>query len=563
MFKKWWFYVIIAVVVILIAVPLITIINLNNSVYDLSFEYVKLDDPLTEIAKKHVYYEAETKTLEVELNQDLINSMLKDQLATMDLGLPEKFTIQEAAFKTADQRLYINAKYGSINLPISALIKITPDETGLNISAESFNLGKKKAPGLVVKRIPVDQLKYSIKYADLGVPQIFTVKEIKYGTGNLKAFIQLDIDAIKKLAKDYRNEVETAINGIKASSSPAIATFIDRALAEGLLSDANVDKYVEQVMNNEELVNSAILFALAPDLDKYSKGLETYQKAIMDWAAPVQTLKFGGTLEETVDSILYNEELQDMLAWFIPAATLTEYVDTADTYYTAYKTAQGSLNALGAALSSGDIEKAIKLLVADKELYGALTVVLPADDVKYYLGSISQYYNLYADVTTKLTKALDSIPAKEIDKYVNDAVEFVYKIDDGQQYLLDLISGIDTSYVQSFIKYLDQDDGIIKQQLTANPVLYNNFMYYVDNLDGLKQYLLDSIKNAEIGIAKEAADIINDINDDLQNVLKLLKAKKYEEAGAAMGKISFDKADKFIKELSSKIKEQTSKVKGS
>jgi len=559
MFKKWWFYVIIAVVVILIAVPLITITNLNNSVYDLSYEYVKLDDPLTEIAKKHIYYEAETKTLEVELNQDFINSMLKDQLATMDLGLPEKFTIQEAAFKTADQRLYINAKYGSISLPISAKINITPDETGLNISADSFNLGKKKAPGFVVKRIPVDQLKYSIKYADLGVPQLFTVKEIKYGTGNLNAFIELDINAIKNLAKDYRNEIETAINGIKASSSPAIATFIDRALAEGLLSDANVDKYVEQVLNNEELVNSAILFALAPDLDKYSKGLETYQKAIVDWAAPVQTLKFDGTLEETVDSILYNEDLQDMLAWFIPAATLTEYVDTADTYYTAYKTAQGSMNALGAALSSGDIEKAVKLLVADKELYGAVTMVLPTEDVDYYLGTISQYYNLYADVTKKLTDVLDSIPAKDIDKYVNDAVEFVYKIDDGQQYLLDLISGIDTSYVQSFINYLDQDDGIIKQQLTADPVLYDSFMYYVDNLDGLKQYLIDSIKSAEIGIAKEAADIINDINDDLQNVLKLLKAKKYEEAGNAMGKISFDKADKFIKEQSERIKE----IKGS
>ncbi|NLV63344.1 MAG: hypothetical protein GXY12_08130, partial [Clostridiaceae bacterium] len=120
--KKWWFYVIIAVVVILIAVPLITIINLNKSVYDLSFNYVKPDDLLTEIAKKHIYYDADSKTLEVELNQDLINSILKDQLAELDLGLPPKLTIQEAAFNTSDQRLYVNAKYGSINLPISALV---------------------------------------------------------------------------------------------------------------------------------------------------------------------------------------------------------------------------------------------------------------------------------------------------------------------------------------------------------------------------------------------------------------------------------------------------------
>ena len=153
MLKKWWFYVIVAVVIILIAVPLSTIIRLNNSVYDdLGFNYVPYDD-LTEVAKRYLYYDADSKTVEIEINQDLINSIIKDQLQQVDLGLPDKLTIQEVAFKTADQRVYVNAKYGSINLPISAKLYIEPSDTGISISAGELNLGKKKAPNFVAKRI--------------------------------------------------------------------------------------------------------------------------------------------------------------------------------------------------------------------------------------------------------------------------------------------------------------------------------------------------------------------------------------------------------------------------
>jgi hypothetical protein len=599
MFKKWWFYVILAVVIILIAVPLGTIIRLNKSVYDLSFNYeeVKVDDLLTEIAKKSLYYDAETKTLEVEINQDLINSILKDQLAQLDLGLPEKFSIQAAAFKTADQRLYINAKYGSINLPVSALVHIEPNETGINIYADSINLGDKKAPGYIANQIPVDQLRFSLNYADFGVPQIFTITDVKYGTGNVNAFIQLDVEAIKALARDYRNELETTINSFKLSAGEPIATFIDKALAEGLLSDTNVNKYVEQVLDNEELVNSAVYFAVSPDLDKYSKSLETYQKAISDWAAPLSTVKLDGTLEETVDSILYNQELQNMLAWFIPAATLTEYVDTADTYYTtvntalkslqfdgtlegtldtvlynralqdaltlfipaatlndyvntadqyysAYKSASNSLNRLSRILEKGDIEGAVQQIINDRELYGALSVVIPKDNIDSYIGSISEYYQLYADVTTALTDALESIPDEEINKFVNEAIKYAYDVDNGKSYLTTLIAGVDTQYIQDYVEYIDQNETVLKSMI--HPVYYDDFMAYVDSLDVLKQYLVDNIKSADVSAVKEGADIINEVNKDLMNVLDLLKSQKYDQAGAAIGKISFDKVEAFI-----------------
>lgn len=554
MLKKWWFYVIVAVVVILIAVPLSTIIRLNNSVYDdLGFTYVQLEDPLTEIAKKYLYYDADTKTVEIEINEDLINSIIKDQLEQLDLGLPKQFTIQEVAFKTADQRLYVNAKYGAINLPISAKVFIEPSDSGISISAGELNLGKNKAPKFITKRVPTDQLKYVFNYADLGVPQVFTVKDIKYSTGNLNAFIELDVDAIKGLVKDYVDELEVEINSIKRSSSEVVATFIDRVMAEGLLTDSNVEKYVDQILNNEELVNSAVYFALAPDLDKYAAGIEKYRQAVVEWAEPINTVKLDGSVDEIVESILENDELHDMLAWFIPAATLSEYVDTASSYYTVYKKAEGSLNNLSVALQSGDIERAIKQLVADRDLYQALTMVIPSDSVDYYLGSIQGYYNMYADITKSLTDALNSIPDDEITEYVNQAVKYAYEIENGQQYVLDLIAGIDTRAVQEIVYYLE-DDEVIKEQLDMlDPNSYEIFMAYVDNLDAVKSEVIAAIKSADVASVKEGADIIKNINSDLVYVLDLLKAQQYEKAGEAINKVRFDQAEKFIEKQSEKL----------
>jgi len=554
MLKKWWFYVIVAVVIILIAVPLSTIIRLNNSVYDdLGFNYVPYDD-LTEVAKRYLYYDADSKTVEIEINQDLINSIIKDQLQQVDLGLPDKLTIQEVAFKTADQRVYVNAKYGSINLPISAKLYIEPSDTGISISAGELNLGKKKAPNFVAKRVPLDQLKYVINYSDLGVPQIFKVKEIKFGTGNMNAFIELDVDAIKELAKSYVNELEVEINSFKRTASESVATFIDRALAEGLLSDANVEKYVDQVLSNEELVNSAINFALAPDLNKYAKGIEKYQQAIIEWAEPIQTVKLEGSIDEIITSIIDNDELHDMLAWFIPAATLSEYVDTANTYYTIYKKAEGSLNNLSVALQSGDIERAIRQLIADRDLYQALTMVMSSDSVDYYLNSIQGYYNMYADITRSFTELLDSIPDDEITEYVNQAVQYAYEIENGQQYLLDIIAGVDTRYIQDMIYYLNEDDGYIKEQLdTIDPESYEIFMAYVDSLDTVKAELIAAIKSADVAAVREGADIIKNINSDMVRVLDLLRAQQFEKAGDAINKIRFDQAEKFIQKQSQKL----------
>ncbi|UZQ86602.1 hypothetical protein ODU73_001060 [Thermoclostridium stercorarium] len=552
--KKWWFYVIVAVVLIILAVPLSIIIRLNSSAYDdLSFTYVHYDDLLSEIAKKHLYYDASTRTVEIEINQDLINSLIKDQLEQTDLGLPDKLKIQEVVFKTADQRLYINAKYGSINLPVSAQINIEPTDMGITISASELNLGNKKAPKFITKRIPSELLTYTINFSDLGVPKIFTVKEIKYSTGNLNAFIQLDVDAIKELAKDYVDDLEVEINGFRRTASPFIATFIDRALAEGLLSADNVEKYVEDLLSNEELVNSAIKFAFAPNLDKYAKGIEKYRQAIVKWAEPIQTIKLDGTIDEIVLSIIENDKLHDMLTWFIPATTLSEYVDTASTYYTIYKRAEVSLNGLSAAIQSGDIERAIKLLIADRDLYRALTLVASRESVDYYLGSVKNYYNMYVDLTKSLTELLNSIPDEEITKYVNEAVKYAYEVENGQQYVLDILEDVDTDYIQELVYHLEKDEYIQEQLEMVDQESYDTFMAYVDDLDTIKADLTEAVRNADVEAVKEGADILKDINDDMVYVIELLRDKEYEKAGDAINKIRFDRAEEFIRKQSQKI----------
>jgi hypothetical protein len=78
-------------------------------------------------------------------------------------------------------------------------------------------------------------------------------------------------------------------------------------------------------------------------------------------------------------------------------------------------------------------------------------------------------------------------------------------------------------------------------------------MLYVENIDTLKQQLIASIKSADIDAVKEGAEIIKDVNSDLIGILNLLRAQKYEAAGDAMGKISFDKAEAFINEQASKF----------
>ena len=137
MVKKKWLLItliVVAVILVVLAIGIGTVLSIHNSTYDCSFVYVQTDDLLNEIAKKHTYYDADTKTVEIELNQDLINSLIQDNFETLDIALPDKFTIKEILFNTKDQRLYINGKYFFLNVPLSAKINVNITDEGIEIN---------------------------------------------------------------------------------------------------------------------------------------------------------------------------------------------------------------------------------------------------------------------------------------------------------------------------------------------------------------------------------------------------------------------------------------------
>lgn len=139
-------------------------------------------------------------------------------------------------------------------------------------------------------------------------------------------------------------------------------------------------------------------------------------------------------------------------------------------------------------------------------------------------------------------------------KYVNQAVKYAYEVDNGKDYIVNLLAGVDTRYVQEIIYYLDADDGYLREQIDMiDPASYDLFMLYVDNIDWVKSEVINSIKVADISAVKEGADILQEINRDLVYVLDLLKNQQYEKAGTAIGNLNFDKAEKFIEKQSAQL----------
>ena len=60
---------------------------------------------------------------------------------------------------------------------------------------------------MITKQIPQDELKYAISYDDFDIPRIFDVKDMYFGSGILRVFVELQPDKIKDMAMDYRNNL--------------------------------------------------------------------------------------------------------------------------------------------------------------------------------------------------------------------------------------------------------------------------------------------------------------------------------------------------------------------
>ncbi|NSW90862.1 MAG: hypothetical protein HPY74_09390 [Firmicutes bacterium] len=556
--KKWLLVTLIVVVVILVvlAIGIGTVLSIHNSTYDCSFVYVPTDDLLNEIAKKHTYYDASTRTVEVELNQDLINSLIKDNFESLDIALPEKFAIKEILFNTKDQRLYINGKYGSINVPLSVKINVNITEEGIEISASDLKLGQRKAPNMISKQIPQDALKYSIKYEDFDLPRIFNVKDVYFGSGILKVFVQLNPDKIKDMAMEYRNNLLGEINNFKGSQSEIISNFITRFLdTTNLLSDAKVEEYVDFVLDSEELVNSAIHFALADDLSKYAKQFEIIQKAVADWAAPLEVVKYYGSIEETVEKILYDEKLRELVAWFLPEEQIDEYVATAEEYYGMYEEYYGmyeelldTMDELESVFGSisftsvDDIDSAVATLqnqiFRNRKLINILSQFIPestftdiSDTIDEYVALYHEYMDMLEDTKDSIAKAASEVDVDSINEFTKLAMEYAEQADDVRQLIIDVVEEIDTQLIKDLVHFLEFGSQFGQEFIaTIHPDNYSIFREYIDNLNDIKVATLDSLKEADTSIFVNNAKTVKEWGDFTTEVVTMLKNKDIENA---------------------------------
>lgn len=360
-----------------------------------------MDDPFTEIARRHVYYNASTKTIEIELSQDLINSILKDNFDSLGISLPSNISISGMMFNTRDQRLYINTKVMGINVPISAKLTVDLLEDGIKLSGRDINFGYRKAPGYIRSQVPMDAFNISVNFADFGIPQVFKISNIEYGTGTLKVYVQLDPEKIAQLALDYRKDVINEINEFKTTQSAIVENFINKLLDTEILSEEKVQEYVEQILSNEEVVNSAILFATA-DFDKYAEGFEKGKDKVKEWTEPFRSIRVYDSIEETVESVLKNNKLKETLEWIAPREKIDEYASKAEHYYNMYRNLSNNI------VVYDDIEKTVENVLFNDDLKNALSLVIPEDTVNNYADQARKYYTIYKNISTSI-KVYDTI----------------------------------------------------------------------------------------------------------------------------------------------------------
>lgn len=496
--KKWLLITIIAVVIVaIVAIPLGIVLSVHNSVYDTSFKYIEVEDLVAEIATKHVYYNAGDKTVEVEINQDMINSIIKDNLEGMDLGLPAKMSLESVLFNTKDQRIYINAKYGNLNLPVSLKVNLSYNDDGITIVADDMLLGKMKAPGFVKKQLPTDLLTFEVKYDDFGVPKVFSIKDIMFGSGTIKAIIQLDADKIVEMAMGYRSDLMSEVNKFKNSQGDLVATFLNKVLDTGVLDEAKVKQYVEAILNNEELINSAIHFAFVKDYSKYTSKLEEAQEKVVEWAAPLKAIKMYDTIDETVEKILDDKELTEFLKWFLTEEQIAEYKSTILEYY----------------------------------------------------GMYQEYYGMYEDLLASIDDSVAKINTNQIDESVNSVLTLATNIKDSRKLLQDTIAQIDAEALSKLILYLEQDQGYGGEYIRSiDQDGYNAVRDYLIDAPGTKKEIEKFLADIDFKPVDEFSDALVSQKNTVLGVVNTLKRKDYEGAlnKIASGSLVDSKAKNWV-----------------
>jgi hypothetical protein len=337
-------------------------------------------------------------------------------------------------------------------------------------------LGKMKAPGLIKKQIPEEALNFEVNYDDFGVPKVFSIKEIKFGTGSVRATIQLDAEKIIDMAMGYRSDLMSEISRFKSSQGGMISTFISNILDTGVLEEGKIREYVQSILDNEELVNGAIHFAFVNDYSKYTNKLEEAQDKVVDWASPLKAVKMYGSIEETIEKIIDDAKLTDFLKWFLSEDQIAEYKSTILEYY----------------------------------------------------GMYQDYLGMYDDLLASIDKSVAGINIKDIDDSVDSILKLATNIKDSKEVLLDTIAEIDADAFAKLIKYLEEEDQGYGREYMSN----------VDS--EVKDYLLDAsyikdetekeIEAFNLAAIDEFSDAIVSQKNTVVGVINTLKRKDYEGA---------------------------------
>ena len=485
------------IVLVLIALPLTFIYSMHNSVYDCSFTYQEIDDVLLEVARKHTYYDANNQTVEIMINQDMINSLIKDELDNLPLDLPDNISIEEVMFNTSDQRVYVNAKYSRLNVPISAKLNVSFFEEGIEVVADNLMLGEKKAPGFIRNQFSSDMLEYTLKYEELGIPQVFAVEDVVFGTGILKAKIQLEEDKIIDLALEYREDILNQLEQYKVGQSEVVVTFLDKWLDTGILSEENVGEYVQKLLSNGELVNSAIYFATADDYSGYTDTIEESQQKVMEWIEPLEDIRYYGTIDDTFNNIVYNAGIRDFLSWFLPERAVQEYVEMAEEYF----------------------------------------------------GMYQEYYAIYEDARDGFETFIADIDTHAISDYSRLALEYTQKLEETRDLLLaqiNLIDDIDNAVVQDAVQILEGDAGVAGEYIAMlDPEIVDLTKEYADNLDEVRADAKTELRAAldiiNIDTLYQDAQRIKAWGDLTVDVVHMLQQEQYEDVAELV--IDYDTAN--------------------
>ncbi|MDD4422820.1 MAG: hypothetical protein PHD46_07270, partial [Eubacteriales bacterium] len=410
-------------------------------------------------------------------------------------AIMELSTMRIPTFNTHDQRLYVNSKYGFLNIPLSLKVEVKILDDGLEISGGDLKIGSINAPGFIKKQIPENDLKYSFKYADFDLPDVFTVKDVKFGSGIMKVTIHLIPEKIAQYAADQRNTVMSEIDKFKSGQSSYVTTFINKLVGSGALSEAKIKEYAMSLLEEEDLINSALLFATTSDPGRYEAKMTAVQNKVTEWTAPLQNIKYYGSIDETVSKVLYDQDVRDLLSWFVPDSSMTEVTKTVEEYYGMYKDYYGmyedilaSIDSSAAGIDTKKIREYTKLLlentsqVEEARIYLRKKVSeLDDTELKQFIGffemndkAAAEYYEDLKDLRSAAKDVLDKSYAADVEK-INTV------IDNRSKFVVDVVNKLKSKEYEQVLDRIS-NDGIIDKKTKA---LIDNYTKDADIKDAI------------------------------------------------------------------------------